>query len=315
MAACAAARAVAQRRLALPPPIGCPGTRAATRERRVGGRAPGRSSAAGLPGRLTAEWLGAIVDPGRCRLGRDRWARAHTRRALRRGGRPRAARRGRDYRAARLGARRLRRARRPSALCRRTARSCNAGRHAPALLSGDGGGSGAPPRRPWRGLLDRCQGGLQCVLVSLVRANDSGETGALIADFRRLNVALSRAKAKMVVVGSARTLSHSPVLSAFLQLSASQGWVVQLPPRAMELYEGDGSGSPPADSTAQPQAAVAADTPDAYVRSNAVPSVPSNRPITAAVLQELHGRVPTLIPPRPAGAAAPTAAQSADVEW
>ena len=153
------------------------------------------------------------------------------------------------------------------------------------------------------------------MLVSLVRANDSGETGALLADFRRLNVALSRAKAKMVVVGSARTLSHSPVLSAFLQLSASQGWVVQLPPRAMELYEGDGSGSPPVDSTAQPQAAVAADTPDAYVRSNAVPSVPSNRPITAAVLQELHGRVPTLIPPRPAGAAAPTAAQSADVEW
>ena len=46
------------------------------------------------------------------------------------------------------------------------------------------------------------------LLVSLVRANDSGETGALLADFRRLNVALSRAKAKMVVVGSARTLYH-----------------------------------------------------------------------------------------------------------
>lgn len=43
------------------------------------------------------------------------------------------------------------------------------------------------------------------VLVSLVRANDNGEIGFL-SDLRRMNVAITRARTKLIVVGSASTL-------------------------------------------------------------------------------------------------------------
>ncbi len=44
------------------------------------------------------------------------------------------------------------------------------------------------------------------VLVSLVRANDAGQIGFL-ADLRRMNVAITRARTKLIIIGSAETLS------------------------------------------------------------------------------------------------------------
>ena len=64
-----------------------------------------------------------------------------------------------------------------------------------------------------------------------------GDIGALLSDWRRLNVAFSRAKAKCVVLGSAATLAHSPLLSCFLQLVDANGWRLDLPPNADLLYE------------------------------------------------------------------------------
>ncbi|MCI6724992.1 MAG: C-terminal helicase domain-containing protein, partial [Bacteroidales bacterium] len=43
------------------------------------------------------------------------------------------------------------------------------------------------------------------VLVSLVRANDEGQIGFL-HDLRRMNVAMTRARMKLVILGSAATL-------------------------------------------------------------------------------------------------------------
>eukprot|EP00811_Abedinium_folium_P030959 NODE_4998_length_1822_cov_3.420649.p1 GENE.NODE_4998_length_1822_cov_3.420649~~NODE_4998_length_1822_cov_3.420649.p1 ORF type:complete len:453 (+),score=141.90 NODE_4998_length_1822_cov_3.420649:256-1614(+) len=56
--------------------------------------------------------------------------------------------------------------------------------------------------------IDRAQGrSVRCVLVSFVRSNPEGHVGTLLCDWRRLNVALSRAKHKLVLVGSSSTLA------------------------------------------------------------------------------------------------------------
>jgi len=58
--------------------------------------------------------------------------------------------------------------------------------------------------------VDRYQGrDKDVVLVSLVRSNDEGALGTLLADARRVNVMLTRAKRKLIFVGSPATLAAS----------------------------------------------------------------------------------------------------------
>jgi superfamily I DNA and/or RNA helicase len=49
----------------------------------------------------------------------------------------------------------------------------------------------------------------------MVRSNERGEIGFL-HDIRRMNVALTRAKMKLVVIGDSATLSHHPFYQSFL---------------------------------------------------------------------------------------------------
>jgi superfamily I DNA and/or RNA helicase len=49
----------------------------------------------------------------------------------------------------------------------------------------------------------------EAVVLSLVRSNAEGEVGFL-ADVRRMNVALTRARRKLLVIGDSATLSHHP---------------------------------------------------------------------------------------------------------
>jgi superfamily I DNA and/or RNA helicase len=53
------------------------------------------------------------------------------------------------------------------------------------------------------------------IVISLVRSNEIGEIGFL-ADIRRMNVALTRAKRKMVIVGDSATLSNHPFYNELL---------------------------------------------------------------------------------------------------
>ena len=66
--------------------------------------------------------------------------------------------------------------------------------------------------------IDRYQGrDKSTVIISFVRSNPRGKTGRLLQDLRRLNVALTRAKHKLVMVGSFSTLSKgSDVLRPIL---------------------------------------------------------------------------------------------------
>jgi ATP-dependent RNA/DNA helicase IGHMBP2 len=62
----------------------------------------------------------------------------------------------------------------------------------------------------------------EAVVVSLVRSNEAGEVGFL-ADVRRMNVALTRARAKLVVVGDGATVSRHPFYRSFLEHAERTG--------------------------------------------------------------------------------------------
>ncbi|KAI5242265.1 hypothetical protein E4T43_04977 [Aureobasidium subglaciale] len=69
----------------------------------------------------------------------------------------------------------------------------------------------------------------EVVFISCVRSNDTGNVGDLLKDWRRINVAFTRARSKMVVLGSKETLSHNELLEKFLKLVESKGWIYNLP--------------------------------------------------------------------------------------
>ncbi|MBD8491233.1 AAA family ATPase [Echinicola sp. CAU 1574] len=60
------------------------------------------------------------------------------------------------------------------------------------------------------------------ILISLVRSNEKGEIGFL-ADTRRMNVALTRAKRKLIVIGDSATLSAHPFYQQFLDFVNENG--------------------------------------------------------------------------------------------
>ena len=60
------------------------------------------------------------------------------------------------------------------------------------------------------------------VVVSLVRSNDDGDVGFL-ADVRRMNVALTRARRKLVVVGDGATVSRHPFYAGFFEHAQATG--------------------------------------------------------------------------------------------
>ncbi len=56
----------------------------------------------------------------------------------------------------------------------------------------------------------------ELIYISLVRSNDSGEIGFL-SDLRRMNVAMTRAKKKLVMIGDSATLSSHPFYKELLE--------------------------------------------------------------------------------------------------
>lgn len=81
--------------------------------------------------------------------------------------------------------------------------------------------------------IDRFQGrDKDVVIVSLVRSNDQGSLGRLLSDLRRVNVMLTRAKRKLIFVGSCGTLEAAGVLhplSCLPELVKRIGTVVCMP--------------------------------------------------------------------------------------
>ncbi len=61
------------------------------------------------------------------------------------------------------------------------------------------------------------------VYISLVRSNNNGDIGFL-KDYRRMNVAMTRAKKKLIVIGDSATLSNDRFYSDFLEFVEKKGF-------------------------------------------------------------------------------------------
>ena len=55
----------------------------------------------------------------------------------------------------------------------------------------------------------------EIIILSLVRSNDDGDIGFL-KDYRRMNVAITRAKEQLFVIGDSATIGADPFYNAFL---------------------------------------------------------------------------------------------------
>lgn len=83
--------------------------------------------------------------------------------------------------------------------------------------------------------IDKAQGrDKECVIVSLVKSNVEKDTGKLLTDLRRVNVAITRAKAKLILIGDASTLVVLPLFEKVLRECDERKWIVRVPAGALE---------------------------------------------------------------------------------
>ena len=66
----------------------------------------------------------------------------------------------------------------------------------------------------------------EAVVISLVRSNAAGEIGFL-GDIRRMNVAMTRARRKLLLVGDSATLSSHPFYARMLEYFERQGPIIR----------------------------------------------------------------------------------------
>lgn len=78
--------------------------------------------------------------------------------------------------------------------------------------------------------VDKFQGrDMEVMIISMVRSNDAQAVGNLLRDWRRVNVAITRAKYKLIIVGSLAIMDNIAVLKALGDLVKMQGYVVDVP--------------------------------------------------------------------------------------
>jgi DNA replication ATP-dependent helicase Dna2 len=62
------------------------------------------------------------------------------------------------------------------------------------------------------------------------------QVGDLVKDWRRMNVSFTRARSKLIIFGSRKTLQSAPLLSEFFNLMDSKKWILALPPNADQMH-------------------------------------------------------------------------------
>ncbi|KAJ2626275.1 DNA replication endonuclease-helicase Dna2, partial [Coemansia sp. RSA 1290] len=86
--------------------------------------------------------------------------------------------------------------------------------------------------------IDRYQGrDAEVIIISWVRSNSARAIGELLRDWHRINVAITRARNKLIMVGSRSTLSRSPLLAAMLDILDKNGSIVKVSATAAILAD------------------------------------------------------------------------------
>jgi DNA replication ATP-dependent helicase Dna2 len=86
--------------------------------------------------------------------------------------------------------------------------------------------------------IDKYQGrDKSIIIISCVVSKGDSASGVLFDDVRRLNVAASRAKKKLIFFGSFESLhATSQTFSPVLQNMRTKGQIMDLPQNALEVY-------------------------------------------------------------------------------
>ncbi|KAI9653542.1 MAG: Tripartite DNA replication factor [Bathelium mastoideum] len=125
---------------------------------------------------------------------------------------------------------------------------------------------------------DRFQGrDKEVVVLSCVRSNEAANVGELLRDWRRVNVALTRARSKLVILGSRRTLCGNELLKRFVGSVEERGWRYDLPQDAAEMH-GDWS-----LNSSVTQASPA--------KANPSQKRAQQNPLESSPLQKKHGKI------------------------
>ncbi|KAH7849649.1 hypothetical protein Vadar_020933 [Vaccinium darrowii] len=88
--------------------------------------------------------------------------------------------------------------------------------------------------------IDKYQGrDKDCILVSFVRSNESSRNciSSLLGDWHRVNVALTRAKKKLIMVGSCHTLSKVPLLKLLIEKVDEQSGLLSVSKKDINFRE------------------------------------------------------------------------------
>ena len=79
----------------------------------------------------------------------------------------------------------------------------------------------------------------EVILVSCVRSNEARTVGDLLKDRRRVNVALTRARSKLVILGSEKTLAGNELLRDIVGLCREKDWVLDLQSGVLDSHAFD----------------------------------------------------------------------------
>lgn len=86
-------------------------------------------------------------------------------------------------------------------------------------------------QRPEILTVDEAQGkDKKCIIVTLVRSNTARKTGQLLKEWRRMNVLLTRAQSKLVLVGGIPTLRTEDLVRRVIEQCHVRGWIAEYKP-------------------------------------------------------------------------------------
>lgn len=77
----------------------------------------------------------------------------------------------------------------------------------------------------------------ECIVISMVRSNPQMNGGSLLKELRRVNVAVTRAKSKLIIIGSRSTIGSVREIKSFIDLLESENWIYPLQGNCLDVYK------------------------------------------------------------------------------